>query len=341
MACVLAVLGGVASSAIASERKSSRREVLFTGMCDASGAVPISKRLFAIADDEDNVLRIYDADVGGAPLSSYDMSASIDALKTEKKEKKKKKRRKPPKGIETDIEAATRIGDMAVWLTSHGRSTSGVRKPARLRFFATTVSEPISLIGSAYDTLLEDLLASPSLTGMGLEAAALLPVKAGGLNLEGMTATPDGGILIGFREPLFEGKAIVVLIQNPTEMVRGARPRLAAPSVLNLGGGGVRGISWWRGKYLIASGAEGHSSRLFSWTLEEGVRPLASIDLVDFDAEAFFTPEERSEVLVFSDDGRRPVEGRPCKKVKDRSKKSFRGRWVDPSDDPAWPRRSR
>ena len=39
------------------------------------------------------------------------------------------------------LEAATRIGAHALWLTSHGRNSKGKRQDARLRFFATTVPE--------------------------------------------------------------------------------------------------------------------------------------------------------------------------------------------------------
>jgi hypothetical protein len=32
----------------------------------------------------------------------------------------------------------------------------------------------------------------------------------GGLNIEGLAATPDGQLLIGFRNPLSEGKALLL-----------------------------------------------------------------------------------------------------------------------------------
>ena len=33
-------------------------EVVFKGICDASAAVPLDRRLFAVADDEDSILRV-------------------------------------------------------------------------------------------------------------------------------------------------------------------------------------------------------------------------------------------------------------------------------------------
>ena len=63
------------------------------------------------------MLRIYDATRGGAPLSSSDIAG---ALPIEEVAGKKRSAKRP----EIDIEAATRIGDVALWITSHGRSSS-------------------------------------------------------------------------------------------------------------------------------------------------------------------------------------------------------------------------
>src|SRR5690606_15608234 len=43
------------------DRAIAIRWVEFEGACDASGAVPVDEMHFAVADDEDNVLRVYDA----------------------------------------------------------------------------------------------------------------------------------------------------------------------------------------------------------------------------------------------------------------------------------------
>jgi hypothetical protein len=52
--------------------------VVFEGACDASGAVPIDRRHFAVADDEDSVLRVYDAWAGGPPILRVDVADAID-----------------------------------------------------------------------------------------------------------------------------------------------------------------------------------------------------------------------------------------------------------------------
>src|SRR5687767_10271721 len=85
--------------------------VSFEGMCDASGAVPIDSRTFAVADDEENILRIYDAVNGGAPLHTLDLSSVLPLSKKTKKQR-----------VESDLEGATMFGEHALWIASHGRN---------------------------------------------------------------------------------------------------------------------------------------------------------------------------------------------------------------------------
>src|SRR5688572_2334176 len=74
------------------------RLVTFTGACDASGAVALDDRRFLVADDEDNVLRVYDADRGGPPERTFDIGAELALADPD---------------AEADLEAAARIGNRA------------------------------------------------------------------------------------------------------------------------------------------------------------------------------------------------------------------------------------
>src|SRR5688572_8564925 len=107
--------GTSAAASPTTDRAQIVRWVSFEGACDASGAVPIDERHFAVADDEDNVLRVYDAVRGGKPVRKTNLSKQI-AL---------------PKKGEIDIEAATSLGGRAFWLSSHGRNASGEEDPNR------------------------------------------------------------------------------------------------------------------------------------------------------------------------------------------------------------------
>jgi hypothetical protein len=300
----------------------ARDPVVFEGMCDASGAVAVGGGQFVVGDDEDNILRVYDARRGGGPVRSVDLSPDLE-LPIKKK------------APEADIEAATGLDSLSFWLTSHGRNSAGKKQPSRLRFFATQETDAgPELVGRPYTHLLDDLLADPRLAPFSLaEAEALPPKSPGGLNIEGMTAMADGSsLLIGFRSPVPRGKALVVPVLNPKELLQeGARARLGEPRLLDLGGLGIRSLSWWRGRYLIISGgtAGEATSRLFTWRGgDDAPVPVNDVDLTGLNPEAFFTPEQADEILLLSDDGSVPFDGVECKRLKDPARKRFRGVWV-------------
>ena len=115
-------------------------------------------------------------------------------------------------------------------------------------------------------------------------------------------------------------------------MLEGARAQMGEPVLLDLGGLGIRALSWWRGRYLIAGGpvGEGSRSRLFVWPGQGPARALDEVDLTDFQAEGFFSPEDRDEILVLSDDGGRLLDGVPCKDLDEPARKRFRGLWLSP-----------
>jgi Protein of unknown function (DUF3616) len=295
------------------------RWVTFEDACDASGAVPIDDRHFAVADDEDNVLRVYDAMSGGKPVRKTNLSKQISLGK---------------KG-EWDIEAATSFDDRAFWLSSHGRNASGEEDPNRSLIITTDLPRhgaKVEVQGEAYRNLLSDLLRAPELARYELARAAELAPKApGGLNIEGLTATPDGTLLIGFRNPVPGGKALIVPLLNPAALYTSGAVRLGSPIELDLGGLGVRSLSSWRGSYLIAAGPtdEGGPARLYRWQGPGAVPQLAAETVFqDANPEAFFTAESNAEVLLLSDDGSREVNGKPCKKLKGKKNKRFRGLWL-------------
>jgi hypothetical protein len=55
------------------------------------------------------------------------------------------------------------------------------------------------------------------------------------------------------------------------------------------------------------------------------------VDFHGLNPEAFVTFEDLDAFLVLSDDGRRLVDGVACKKLKDPSRKRFRGMWIRPA----------
>src|SRR6187401_3134397 len=99
---VLLLIAACSAKMPTASAPTSTQDMIFTGMCDASGAVALSDDLFAVADDEDNVLRIYDARHGGAAVATSDALAdmALDLASAGKPKRPKKER-------ELDIEGAT------------------------------------------------------------------------------------------------------------------------------------------------------------------------------------------------------------------------------------------
>jgi hypothetical protein len=297
--------------------------VVFKEMCDASAATAIDGDHFLVADDEDNILRIYGR-TGGAPKAQFDLNKFLGSEK---------------KSHEADLEGAAKLGDLNFWIGSHGRNSKAKESPYRQTFFATrSVREgdawEVKPVGKPYSHLLDDLLADGRLAKYGLKAAAeLAPKTEGALNIEGLTGTPEGHLLIGFRNPLPEGKSIVVPLLNPKEVVDGARAKLGPPLELDLGGLGIRSLGYYKGRYLIIAGSfdDQRKPQLFEWTGgKDAPKPLAGVALAGLNPEGLtFRDGEKERYLLLSDDGTVPVDGKDCKKLKEPQLKSFRGTWLD------------
>jgi len=304
--------------------------VAHTGMCDASAAVALGSDYFAVANDEDNIIRIYRADRPGPEVWKLNLASFLQLGR---------------KSGELDLEGAARIGDRIYWITSHGRNETGKDQPSRRHFFATDIRfggdrAVLKPAGRAYVYLLQDLVNAPELKPFKLAAASRLPPKEpGGLNIEGLCATPDGHLLIGFRNPLINGKALLVPLLNPAEVIAGGKSaRFGDPVLLDLEGRGVREIALCNDRFLIIGGAvDGKDkSRFYEW-LGGADRP-AHFGRVHFEhmnpeGIAFYPDSGWKRFLVLSDDGGRLVDGKRCKDLKDPARKNFRSVWVERGDD--------
>ena len=294
-------------------------------MCDASAAVALNNDLFAVANDEDNSLRIYHASKAGPPVSNQESSALLRV-----------DRKRP----ETDLEGATWLGDNIYWISSHGRNKDGEFRSSRHRFFATRVEQrdgrlQLQLVGRVYPSLLLDLLRDNRLRPFRLDQASRLPPKAiGGLNIEGLCATPQGHLLIGFRNPIPERRALIVPLLNPAEVTSGKPARLGSPTLIDLGARGIRDIVRWRDRYVILAGAHdgAENTRLFEWDgASAQPRELGDNRFPNFNPEAIIVyPDTAKPLHLLSDDGTLPITGVPCKTLKDPNQRSFRGMWLSP-----------
>jgi hypothetical protein len=299
--------------------------VIYTGISDASGAVPVGTNYFAVADDEDNCLRIYRRDEGGPPLRILNLARDLGV---------------DPKHPELDLEAAARIDDVAFWMSSHGANYLGHLRFSRHTVFATTITTTrdggdLTLLGRPYHHLLENMLSAPTLRRFNLAAASLKPPKtAGAFNVEGLSATPDKTLLIGFRNPIPGGKALLVPLLNPLEIIYGKTARFGEPILLNLDGLGVRDMSCWDGTYVILAGAAGPKGvfHLYLWpggTAEPAKCKTGRFKGLTPEAVVVYPDKGLREIQILCDDGTRIINGL-TNKARPLAERTFRSVWVKP-----------
>lgn len=308
-------------------------ELKHFGACDASGSVALFEtKYFVVANDEDNILRVYDSTSSGKPIASIDINDYFT---------------NNPKKKEVDIEAATLLNGIIYYISSHGRNKNAKERPERRNFFANQFAiegERFSAqqIGQSYSKILEDMLQDERFKKYKLEEAEKLAPKAeGALNIEGLCATPENQLLIGFRNPIRDGKALVVPLENPEELVQkqDISAKFGNPINLDLGGLGIRSIEYWetRKLYIIVAGSytSSHEFRFYQWSGNPDEKP-EEIEIVDlpagFNPEAVVIyPNIDSKFQILSDDGSVKREGEtPCKELPpDSEQKFFRSVWVN------------
>lgn len=288
LACVLAAaMPATAQPAVAEH---------YTGLAEASAAAMLDAQHFIVAEDECNVLLVYrlgDPTPVGAPV---DLRAFLKAGKRA-----------------SDLEAGARVGDVIYWISSHSRNSKGEHREARHRFFATRI-EPgpagaapiVRPTGSFSERLLQDMKDAPSLKDLKLDQAAdKKPEAQDGLNIEGLAAGRDGGLLIGFRNPLREGKAILVPLANPGAVVQGERASVGVPVLLDLGGRGVRSLVQAGDHYVIVAGpvADAGDFAVYHWSGDPKAAPQRRAGIAPgFHAEAVLSLGD-GRLMLLSDDG--------------------------------------
>lgn len=295
------------------------------GCCDASAAVAVSSNLFILANDEDNSLRVYRRDRAGAPVQAFQAGAFL---------------RVDPRKPETDLEAAARVGDRIYWITSHGRNRKGESRESRHRFFATTfhVNEKgaveLKSVGVPYTRLLNDFVQDRRLAKFNLlEASLRAPKEQGGLNIEGLCATTNGELLIGCRNPIPNGRALIVPLKNPGELIQGKPATFGDPILLDLDELGIRDMALVGRRIMIIAGpfdAKGHF-HLYDWdgrSTEPRKIPATHFRDVTPEALVVYPGTPPNEFQILSDDGTRKMAGVDCKKIADPAHKWFRSYWA-------------
>ncbi|MEU9142975.1 hypothetical protein [Streptomyces sp. NPDC048349] len=255
----------------------------FTGSADASAVVDVGGGHVVVADDESNVLRLYDRSRSGAPVRTWDFGSRLGVAK------------------EVDIEGATRIGDTVYWTGSLGNNKDGAYKAPRNTVFTTTVSGTGAgtqlAYGRSYKKLREDLVAWDAAHGdrygfAAGTAAGEAPKQVDGFNVEGLEFAPGSTTTayLGFRAPLTPavpgGKALIVPVVNFDQVLAvGAEAVFGTGIELDLGGLSLRDLRRnAAGQYLILAGswaADDNSDpyALYQWDGVPGHAPVKRADL--------------------------------------------------------------
>lgn len=298
----------------------------YKAMCDASAIADAGNAYILVACDEDNKLRLYARDEGGTPVSEFELD---DFLQVTAKQN------------EVDMEGSARIGDIVYWIGSYGNNKDGEPRPNRRRFFATRleasgagvrvvpIGKPLKdglLAAIASDSRLQDVHWN--------QLTQLAPEQPGAVNIEGLAATPEGTLWIAFRNPVPAGKALLVELTNPREVIEdAATPAIGRVARLDLDASGIRSIEYSpaQNAFLIASGPfdDDGEFRLWRWSgnVEDSPTPLAGGSLENCTPEGMTIFADRpGELFVLSDDGSRKVDGEPCKEAP-KKKRSFRAGW--------------
>lgn len=242
---------------------------------------------------------LYDALQSGPPLASYDLTAFL-AVGGKKEE--------------ADLEGGALLNGVAYWAGSHGTDKKGRFQLARHCFFGTRIrwdGEQLSVtpVGRPFRGLVETLAADTNYFFLDLTVASQTRVKTpGSLNLEALAVGPGESLLLGFRSPLYQRKAVVALVLNPAAVIQGEKPTYGKPLLLDLGGSGIRDLAYGGGSWLVLSGASGTRGApgLFQWNaLEAQPQRVPAPVLLSYNPEGIVVHDYQSgkwTVQCISDD---------------------------------------
>ncbi|MEH2194561.1 MAG: putative Ig domain-containing protein [Nostoc sp.] len=324
-----------------------------TGTSDASTAIPVGGTFFLEADDENQVLRLYDYSKSGLPVTGFDFTSSLGLTDSSS-------------GVlrEVDLEASTKVGNRIFWLGSQSNSDDGKNRPNRDRIFATDItgtgaSTTLSYVGR-YNFLKEDIINWDVNNGhgkganyYGLAASAATNVgskQSNGYNIEGLEIAPDNTTAyIAFRAPEVppsgRSNALIVQVTNFTNLISASgggtqgSAQFGAPIELNLGGRGIREIRKnANNQYVIIAGPAGDAGvapndfRLYTWDGNPNSQPQlrAATFPANFNPEGIITIPDNltntSQIQFVSDDGNSILynDGTSAKDLSENNFKKFR-----------------
>jgi Protein of unknown function (DUF3616) len=201
-------------------------------------------------------------------------------------------------------------------ITSHSRDDNGDEKKSREKLVRFRVDGKRVVDSKVIGELKQALTKQHAVLAA---AAQLREVKAhGGLNIEALEISPDQKrLLIGFRSPLRDGRALIASVENHAAMFESDEAPQIAPSLdeLDLGGHGIRGMAYVAalGAYLLISGPvsrEAVNFDLWRWSGEPGApaQRVTHPGVRSFEKAEGVSPAivgGMQRIIIVSDDGNR------------------------------------
>ncbi len=287
----------------------------------------VGEHRLVVANDEDDVLRVYDLRRGGRPIQSIDLSSELGV---------------PQPGRESDLEGAATIDGVTWWIGSHARNRDGETRPNRCVLAATTVrfdedrdQVVVEMVGAHHSSpkhgLLRAIVHLAEVGALLRDAERRAPKATGGFNIEGL-AGQGRALLIGLRNPIVDGRALVLRLANPMAMLQGREPAQLSSMWIDLEGAGIRSLSRAPdgNGYIVAAGH--YSGRgdfsLFRWGGQPHDEPEPlPIGVGELRVESVVNLPD-GHVLALSDDGSVRRKGGRCKD-RDPGDRYFRGQCID------------
>ena len=95
------------------------------GATDGSAAIALDANFMLVANDENEVIGLYDRTQSGLPIKTFNFATDLAF---------------PEKPPEMDIEDAVQVGSRIYWMGSHSNDSGGEDEPTRETIFSTDVS---------------------------------------------------------------------------------------------------------------------------------------------------------------------------------------------------------
>ncbi len=162
-----------------------------------------------------------------------------------------------------DLEAITSHSNTVYLATSHSLNKSYKAKNSREKLIKFTYDDGKITNFHSYGNLKNDLLENFK------NYYSKTTLSANSINIEGLSFNnKNKSLLVGFRSPIINSKAIIIEIQNPKRIFSAEKPIFSKPIELDLGGLGIRDMTYdsqKKGYWILAGSVSERTNGFQLW----------------------------------------------------------------------------